>query len=142
MEAFMNLTLGQIIGGIAGIIATLSIFIEITPVKINPISALLRWGGRQANKDLADKVDELESKIGSLERSDVVNCRVRILTFSDEIRRGLKHSSETYDQVLSDIDTYERYCSGHPDFMNNKTVAAKKKILDVYSECIDSNDFL
>lgn len=76
------------------------------------------------------------------EKSDVIDCRVRILTFADEIRRGVRHSKETFDQVLSDIDTYERYCTEHPDFMNNKTVAAKAKILDVYSECMDNNDFL
>ena len=142
MEAFMNLTLGQIVGRIAGVIAVLSIFIEITPVKINPISALLRWVGKQINKELMDKVNTLETKVGALEKSDVINCRVRILTFADEIRRGMRHSKETFDQVLSDIDTYERYCTEHPDFMNNKTVAAKAKILDVYSECIDNNDFL
>ena len=142
MEAFMNLTLGQIIGRIAGVIAALSIFIEITPVKINPISALLRWFGKQINKELMDKVNTLETKVGALEKSDVIDCRVRILTFADEIRRGLRHSKETFDQVLSDIDTYERYCTEHPDFMNNKTVAAKAKILDMYSECMDNNDFL
>ena len=142
MEAFMNLTLGQIVGMIAVVIAALSIFIEITPVKINPISALLRWVGKQINKELMDKVNTLETKVGALEKSDVINCRVRILTFADEIRRGMRHSKETFDQVLSDIDTYERYCTEHPDFMNNKTVAAKAKILDVYSECIDNNDFL
>ena len=142
MEAFMNLTLGQIVGSIAGVIAVLSIFIEITPVKINPISALLRWVGKQINKELMDKVNTLETKVGAFEKSDVINCRVHILTFADEIRRGMRHSKETFDQVLSDIDTYERYCTEHPDFMNNKTVAAKAKILDVYSECIDNNDFL
>lgn len=142
MEAFMNLTLGQIVGRIAGVIAVLSIFIEITPVKINPVSALLRWVGKQINKELMDKVNTLENKVGALEKSDVIDCRVRILTFADEIRRGVRHSRETFDQVLSDIDTYERYCTEHPDFMNNKTVAAKAKILDVYSECIDNNDFL
>ena len=142
METFINLTLGQIVGGIAGGIAVLSIFIEITPVKINPISALLRWVGKQINKELIDKVNTLETKVVALEKSDVINCRVRILTFADEIRRGVRHSKETFDQVLSDIDTYERYCAEHPDFMNNKTVAAKAKILDVYSECMDNNDFL
>ncbi|MGN1176394.1 MAG: hypothetical protein ACI4S1_13140, partial [Roseburia sp.] len=89
-----------------------------------------------------DKVNTLETKVGALEKSDVIDYRVRILTFADEIRRGVRHSKETFDQVLSDIDTYERYCTEHPDFMNNKTVAAKAKILDVYSECMDNNDFL
>ena len=54
----------------------------------------------------------------------------------------MKHSQENFDQVLSDIDDYERYCNSHPEFKNNKTVAAKEKILKVYSERMDNNDFL
>lgn len=142
MEALMNLTVGQIVGRVTGIIAALSIFIEITPVKINPISDLLKWIGTRTNKELMDKVCALEDKVGGLERADAVDCRVRILTFADEIRRKERHSKETFDQVLSDIDTYERYCNEHPSFMNHKTVAAKAKILEVYSECLDKNDFL
>lgn len=142
MEVLMGLTLGQIIGRIAGALAALSVFVEITPVKINPISFILRWIGKQINKELMDKMNTFEKKVEALEKSDAIDCRVRILTFADEIRRGMKHSKETFDQVLSDIDSYERYCAEHPDFMNNKTVAAKAKILEVYSECIDGNDFL
>lgn len=56
--------------------------------------------------------------------------------------RGMKHSQENFDQVLSDIDDYEHYCNNHPEFKNNKTVAAKEKILKVYSERMDNNDFL
>lgn len=142
MDTIMNMSFSQILGWAAGIVATLSVFIEITPVKINPISALLRWIGRQTNKELIDDVNDLKDKVSALERSDVVDCRVRILRFADELRRSIKHSKETFDQVLSDIDTYERYCAGHPDFMNNKTIAAKTKILEVYSDCIDNNSFL
>ncbi|MBR1526324.1 MAG: hypothetical protein IJ640_06655 [Prevotella sp.] len=111
-------------------------------MKINPISYILRWIGKKINEELMDKMNTFEKKVEALEKSDAIDCRVRILTFADEIRRGVKHSKETFDQVLSDIDSYERYCAEHPDFMNNKTVAAKAKILEVYSECIDGNDFL
>lgn len=142
MEVLMGLTLGQIIGRIAGALAALSIFVEITPVKINPISSILRWIGKQTNKEVMEKMDTFEKKISALEKSDAIDCRVRILTFADEIRRGVRHSKETFDQVLSDIDAYERYCTEHPDFKNNKTVAARAKILEVFSECIDKNDFL
>lgn len=142
MEAFMNLTLGQIVGVIIGVIAALSIFIEITPIKINPVSHLLKWIGKQFNNDLMEKVNTLEKKVLALEESDVVDCRVRILTFADEIRRHIPHSRETFDQILSDIDTYEKYCNQHPDFKNNKTVTAQSIILEVYKECFDKNNFL
>ena len=142
MEVLMGLTLGQIIGRIAGALAALSVFVEITPVKINPISFILRWIGKQINKELMDKMNTFEKKVEALEKSDAIDCRVRILTFADEIRRGVRHSKETFDQSLSDIDAYERYCAEHPDFLNNRTVAAKAKILEAYSKCMDKNDFL
>lgn len=142
MDAIMGLTLSQLVGRIAGIIAVASIFIEITPIKLNPISHILKWVGLQLNKDLAEKINKMESKIDSLERADTIACRYRILSFSDEIRKGDKHSQEMFDQVLSDIDHYDRYCKDNPDFKNNKTVAAKHKILEVYSSCIDNNSFL
>ena len=142
MEMLMGLTIGQIIGRIAGALAALSVFVEITPVKINPISSVLRWIGKQMTKELIDKMDTIDKKVNALEKADAVDCRVRILTFADEIRRGVRHSKETFDQSLSDIDVYERYCAEHPDFLNNRTVAAKAKILEAYSKCMDDNDFL
>lgn len=73
---------------------------------------------------------------------NAISCRVRILQFGDEVRRGMCHSKENFDQILSDIDEYERYCEAHPEFKNNKTVATKEKIIKVYSERMDNNDFL
>ena len=141
--------IGQIIKHLLSWIAALSVVVEFTPIKVHPISWILRWIGKQTNQELLKevslvqfKIKEMETKVNDLEKSDIVNCRVRILTFADEIRRDVLHSKETFDQVLSDIDTYEKYCREHPDFMNNKTVAAKEKILEVYSRCIDNNDFL
>ena len=71
-----------------------------------------------------------------------ITCRTRILAFGDEIRRGSKHSKESFDQVLEDIDTYEKYCRDNPDFKNNKTRLTTKKILEVYAECLNQDDFL
>lgn len=145
----MGLTIEGLIGRITGIIAAVSVFIEITPIKINPVSAILGWVGERLNKDVNKKLDDLERKIDDLEdsvdeleESNVIAARVRILTFADEIRRNIKHSYESFDQVLSDIDTYDKYCESHEKFQNNKTVAAKKQIIEVHAKCMEQNDFL
>lgn len=146
MEQLLNMSVAQIIGSAAGVVVIISIFIEIAPIKINPLSHFLRWLGKKINGDIIDRLDSLEEKVNNIESSsderNAISCRVRILQFGDEVRRGMKHSQENFDQVLSDIDDYERYCNSHPEFKNNKTVAAKEKILKVYSERMDNNDFL
>lgn len=153
MEALLNLTFAEAFGGIAGIIVVLSIFIEITPIKLNPVSSFLSWVGKRANRELSDRFDKLDNRLITLEtrfglmeseRSEhnAINSRIRILQFGDEIRRGMKHSEENFNQILSDIDEYERYCDTHKEFKNNKTVQTKEKILETYSKCVDENDFL
>ena len=153
MEALMNATIGQLIGGGFGVIAIISLFIEFTPIKLNPVSAFLNWIGRRTNRELFDRIDGLEDKVDGIQEQqekaekvaaerEAVNCRIRILQFSDELRRGIKHSQESFDQALSDVDTYEEYCSLHPEFKNNKTVTAKERIKLAYEACLDQNDFL
>lgn len=69
-------------------------------------------------------------------------CRVRILTASDEIRHGIKHSEEFYDQINDDISKYNHYCRSHPGFQNNKAIHAISNINRAYEECLKNNDFL
>ena len=153
MESLMNATVGQLIGSGLGIIAILSVFIEFTPIKLNPVSAFLNWIGRRTNRELFEKIGDLENKVDEIqsrqeaaeaieEEREAVNCRIRILSFSDELRRNIRHSQESFDQVLSDIDNYEKYCDAHPNFKNNKTITAKERIKSAYEGCMDQNDFL
>jgi hypothetical protein len=153
MEWIMNATIGQLIGGGLGILFAISMFIEITPIKINPISDFLNWIGQRTNKELIARITELENKVSEisdkqerneakLEEQEAINCRIRILRFSDEIRRNIKHSQESFDQTLSDITKYEQYCKDHPEFENKKTVLANKRIQDAYDKCVSDNDFL
>ena len=153
MEAFMSLSLGELVKYIVGVFAALSVFIEFTPIKINPISALLNWIGKRTNKELKQELNKLKKEVdaisvkqGQIEENvkerEAVSCRVRILRFSDELRRGVKHSQESFDQTIEDIDTYEEYCRDHPKFKNNKTVVAKDRILAAYNIRLEMNDFL
>lgn len=154
LSSFTDLTIGQLIGSGVGILAVLSLFIELTPpIKWNPISDIIKWIGKKANKELLDGFKEFEKKLDAMETSieeirteanaqNAIECRVRILHFGDEILHGLKHSKESFDQVLADIDEYEQYCQDHPEFKNNRTVLTTSKIKETYTECIDKSSFL
>ena len=86
------------------------------------------------------RIDELEKsfngKIEDLrhefESESANNARIRILTFSEEIQRGHKHSKESFDQIHSDIDDYLKYCHEHPNYPNSRADMAIKNIEDVY----------
>lgn len=127
--------------------------IQIVPIKINPWSTVGRWLGRVINADINSKVDRLSKSIDELKKqNDMINhaigedraitARVRILRFGDEVSRGIKHSKENFEQVLSDIDMYEKYCASHPKFKNNQTVMTTKVIKETYEMRLKNRDFI
>lgn len=141
-----NLSLGQVALSTTLIIASLATLIQITPIKINPWSALARWIGRAINGEVIEKVEKLEKDVGTIndkvDESGAKTARARILRFGDEIIHGVRHSKEHFDDVLDDISDYEKYCSSHPDFKNGKTGLTSNLIKETYQNCLKNHDFI
>ena len=72
------------------------------------------------NSRLQVDIEEVYERVNSvhayMDRLQAVNARVRILRASDEIRHGVKHSKEYFDQICDDITLYENYCRNNKDF--------------------------
>lgn len=144
---------GQHISDILATLALFSIVIEVAPIKINPWSFLAKKIGKAMNSDVLDsivtldkKVNQLDSYVKQLEQAqlecEAKRARTRILRFGDEVRLNIKHSKDSFDEVLADITFYDTYCSTHPDFKNNRTKSTEKVIVDVYEECLRNDSFL
>lgn len=130
----------------AVVIVALLTLVEITPIKINPLSWIAKCVGRAINKELFDKVDSMDKKIINLEEKaderDATLCRTRFLRFGDEIMHGVPHSKEHYDQTLADIDTYETFCKNHPNYLNNVAKVTIRHIKNKYEEHLQDDSFL
>ena len=134
-------------------LAALATLIEITPIKLDPWTALFRAIGKVMNKDIADKLDQQAKDVESLhtqtqnitarlEQKDAEDARNHILRFGDEIKNKVRHSEEYFNQILDDITKYEQYCETHKDFKNARTVATVQIINEVYQKCLKEKDFL
>ena len=71
-----------------------------------------------------------------------LDSRRRILRASDEIRQGVKHSEEFFNDILDDMTLYDNYCDENPKFKNHRAVSAEETIRKAHRHCIDHNDFL
>ena len=108
------------------------------------------WGLIQyivARRDnTGDKIDKLMALVQEIservDHSSATNARTRVLRFDDELINGIHHSKEYFQQTLEEIDTYEAYCSKHPDFKNNACVLAIEHIRRVYSHLQDNGGFI
>lgn len=138
-----NIGLGSVV------IAVLMSIVQVSKIPINPWS----WIGNAFNKGLAEtikehggKIDKLSSKIDDIENQisedKAMTARYRIIRFDDEIRHGVLHTKEHYDQIIIDIDTYEEFCRKNPWFRNNQAYLAISNIKHKYEEHNVDNSFL
>lgn len=145
---------------LASIIAAAMTLIQVSPLKINPWSTLgkpfiwvLNWLGKQVNKPIMDELElikkqqqetakRLEDHINISEMSNADAVRASIISFNNEICRGIKHTKESFIDILKDIDMYERYCQSNPNYPNNRAVFAIENIKRVYGRLIREGGFL
>ena len=129
-----------------GIVFLLMTVIQITPIKINPWSWLGKIIGRAINAEVLEKVDKLSSDVKANKDADDKEWaelrRTHILRFGDEIRLGVSHSEEHFNQILLDIHQYDKYCEEHKSYKNDKAIATIDLIKQAYSKCLSENRFL
>ena len=70
------------------------------------------------------------------------NNRSKILRFDDELRIGIKHSYEYFEDVLRTVHEYEDYCDSHPKFKNRQAESAINHIQSAYDEAHENNSFI
>ncbi len=87
-------------------------------------------------RKVSTSLEELSEKVDT---NQAVLARTHILRFCDEIKNGVHHSDDYFKQTLQDCDTYERFCSDHPEFKNSYTVMAQKHIKATYKRLLEEN---
>ena len=137
----MEQILGAVIAAFMGVG-----LLQLAPVRIDPWSWLGKKLGRALNGEVLDKLERLERRMDKMEQQDerdkMATARIRILRFGDECTRGVSHSEEHFNQVLDDVNAYERYCNAHPEYKNAKAVLTIARIKEIYAERLENGDFL
>jgi len=86
------------------------VFVEISPIKINPLSDILGWIGKRLNKELNEKINSIEKEVQDIsfkvDENEISRIRHEILSFANLCRQGLEH---TKDDFLHIIEINEKY---------------------------------
>ena len=103
----------------------------------------------ETKKQLAETTKQIEGVQSTLDahiREDederARNQRYRILRFYDEMCEHRRHSESHFEDILDDIDDYEKYCEEHPQFRNNRGKVAMEHIKNAYGKIKISGGFL
>ena len=95
---------------ISAVAVILSTFIEISPVKINPLSCLFKKFGKALNSEVNLKVDKLTTELTTLKTTTEENRRkelkIHISNFASDLRHGVRKSESQFIAIIELCDEY------------------------------------
>lgn len=123
------------VGGWLAVFVILSLLVEVTPIKINPVG----WLGERLNAKMYKRVDKIEEK---LDQHIAQSYRNKILAFQDNLLLdgSSMFTKEQYDEVIESITFYEKYCEDN-EIDNDKCVLAIRYIKRCYTDCQNNRSF-
>ena len=130
------MNMGEILGWSGGTLLLLMTFVQVAPIKVNPWSGLAKKIGRAINGEVLNEIADIKK-----EQRESMH-RQRILRFNIELMRGEDFTLECFNDMLLDIDEYERFCETHPGYKNNRAVMAIANIKRVYQDHEENGGFL
>lgn len=151
------MTLKEIFMGGGALVVILTL-VQVSPIKIDPwsaigkvLGAIGRAIGKALNGAVIEKLDKMEAvqaetrmrldehiRVDDERNADL--HRAYILRFNMELRRGMQHTDEDFNEILYNIKCYEQYCKDHPEYENNRAVHAIRHIENVYDDRMEEND--
>lgn len=144
-EAVKDMSAGEIAGNVTLLIVALSAFVEITPIKINPISSLMRWIGKKFNSDVMEKLAEQDKAMEEIrdvvDDNEIDRIRWEILDFANSCRQGKKHTMGEFVHII-DLNTKYHNVLDRRDLKNGQIDLEYSYIVDIFEECQRKNSFL
>ncbi|WP_130837516.1 hypothetical protein [Lachnoclostridium sp. Marseille-P6806] len=138
--------------------------LQYSKLPVYPWSMIGRAIGKSLNADIIQQQEKIRSDVEKLRiemnktdsgiRAEIklINqnrdidkvelWRSQIIRFADEIRVGLRHSEEGFNEVLEAITRYEQFCIDHPKFPNSKATASIRLIKKTYEQCLKNDAFI
>ena len=122
-----------------GIAAIVSLgLVEVTPIKINPLSRFLKWVGDKINGEMLKRIDRLEQDVNTNEMDRI---RWEVLDFANSCRNGRKHTQDEFEHIITLVKKYEgllKKCGRE----NGVFEFEYHYIKELYEHCLKTNDFI
>lgn len=130
---------------IVAVLLTLSVFIQIAPIKINPWSSLIRWIGRTLNGHLEKEINDLKTAIQNINKDIDENekdrIRWQVLDFASSCRDNRLHTKDEFQHIIALNDKYQKLLARTND-SNGYFDEQYKYIQNIYHKRQEKNDFL
>lgn len=136
----------------AQIAVVLSLIVQISPIKINPWTALFKWIGKlltqeikgdidQIGKDLDELKQQQEALSAKVDKNEMNRMRYEVLDFANSCKNKRRHTKEEFDHIFELNDQYEKLLE-KTGGTNGQFHEAFDFIKGLFRRCMENNDFL
>lgn len=119
--------------------------IQISPIKINPWSALLNLIRTFLIGDLSDNLNDVRDDVVDLKKDfedeKISSKRWSILNYANSCRHGVRHTRDEWYHAIDQLREYEKYVEEH-NIENGVIEEEAKYLRKLYAERCENNDFL
>ena len=131
-------------GEIIGVLTALSIFIQVSPLKINPWSTIFSWVGGEINKEVKTEIKSLKEEVmicgagltNVTEENDkrrIQDLRWAILTFAHDLKCCQEYDRYSFDHIYEYDIEYTKLLNKY-NMTNGQTTAAMEVINEAYKQ--------
>lgn len=123
----------------------LSLVVDISPIKINPWKSFLKWLGHAITADVMKEIREIKAtqkeQQATIDENEKDRIRYEVLDFANSCRRGVHHTKDEFEHIISLHSKYERLLKKTND-ENGVFTEEYKYILEIYHECQREDKFV
>lgn len=121
-----------------------SLVIDISPIKIDPWKALFKWIGKLLTADVMKEIQEIKQtqkvQQATIDENEKDRIRNEVLSFATSCRRGIHHTKDEFEHIITVHGKYERLLDKTND-ENGVFTEEYKYIVEIYHECQREDKF-
>lgn len=144
---------GPILIALIGIIPTIISNRKKTQESLETMQKQTQASIASMQKQVTEDIEATKKEVGDLqvgfnqhvaeeEEHRAKQARYRIFRFYDEVCDEKLHSESHWEDILDDVDFYEKYCESHPEFKNNRGKIAMEYLKEAYKKDKATGRFL
>lgn len=150
MESFMSF-LKWLSDNWIGSLIVVSGIVQISPIKVNPWSTILKWVGQAVNAEVRKEIAALRKEIGdmknqllaqqkAIDENEKDRIRFEVLDFANSCRRGDHHTKDEFEHIVTLHTKYGVLLEKTGD-KNGVFVEEYRYIMDIYHACQREDKF-
>lgn len=130
----------------------LSMFVEITPIKLNPVTLFFNWikksireFGNTLNAPVLDELAKQKETMSEIrdvvDDNEIDRIRWEILDFANSCRQGKRHTHDEFVHIF-ELNTKYHNILARRNLENGIIDLEYNFITKIYAKCEENNDFL